>query len=191
MMFSRWQHAMLAGRLRTANSRPSQRRNHAFINTTMQISSFKNLRFGITVFLSAAAGISIAIAEDSGFTHAATLFQILGLVGAIYFIIVAFVLPYQQLKFLTGGFSFTNNGEHQEVQWSDVIEIHVFKENRQLEWIISTKQHAFICIMDDEYLYRHRLRKGAADHLHGFDEAALQQAIESSDDGSWKCFTIT
>ncbi|WP_445230801.1 hypothetical protein [Duganella rhizosphaerae] len=143
------------------------------------------------MFLSTAAGISIAIAEDAGFTHAATLFQILGLVGAIYFITVAFVLPYQQLKVFTGGFSFTNNGDHYEVQWLDVIEIHVCKENRQLEWIISTKQHGFICIMDDEYLYRRRLRKGAADHLHHFDEAALQQAIESNADGSWKCFAIT
>lgn len=143
------------------------------------------------MFLSAVAGISIGIAENSGFTHAATLFQILGLVCAIYFIIVAFVLPYQQLNFITGGFSFTNNGEHQEVQWSDVIEIHVFKENRQLEWIISTKQHAFICIVDDEHLYRRRLREGAAEHLRGFDQAALQQAIESNADGSWKCFAIT
>lgn len=141
--------------------------------------------------LSSAAGITIAIAEDSGFMHAATLFQILGLVGAIYFIIVAFVLPYQQLEVFTGGFSFTNNGEHQEAQWSDVIEINVSKENRQLEWIISTKQHAFICIMDDEYLYRRRLRKSAAEHLHGFDAAALQQAIRSNVDGSWKCFAIT
>ena len=143
------------------------------------------------MFLSGAAGISIAIAEDAGFPHAATLFQILGLVGAIYFITIAFVLPYQQLKVFAGGFSFTNNGEYQEVQWSDVVEIHVFKENRQLEWVISTKQSVFLCIMDDEYLYRRRLRKGATDHLNGFDKAALEQAIESNADGSWKCFAKT
>jgi hypothetical protein len=157
----------------------------------MQLRSFKNSRFWVTGLLSAAMGVSIAIAEDSGFTHTATLFQIIGLVGVIYFIIVAFVLPYQQLKVFTGGFSFTNNGEHQEVHWSEIIEVHVVKENRQLEWIISTKQCGFICIMDDEYLYRRRLRKGAADHLRGFDEAALQQAIDSKSDGSWKCFAIT
>jgi hypothetical protein len=156
----------------------------------MQMSSFKNLRFWITVFLSVAAGISIAIAEDAGFTQAATLFTIFGLVGVIYFITAVFVLPYHQLKVFTGGFSFTNNGEHQEVQWSDVIEIHVLKENSQLEWIIATKQHVFIYIVDDEYLYRRRLRKGAADHLHSFDEAALQKAIKSNADGSWRCFAI-
>jgi hypothetical protein len=151
----------------------------------------KNLGFWITVLLCGAAGVGIGIAEtEIGLTHATLVFQMLGLFGVIYFVTAGFIMPFRYLKVTAGGFILSTPDTHKKVQWVDVTEILVFKEGRQLEWMIKTKQSDLICIMDYEELYRRRLRKGAKSHLHGFDDAAFQEAVDSRVDGSWKCYSI-
>ena len=158
------------------------------IDRTMDFKPFKNLSFWIPALLSVAFGIGLAIAETKGFAHSSSVFQALAIMGVVYFVGVAFVLPYKQLRIVKSGFTLTTQTGRHNVEWEDVVEVQVLRDNHQLEWIIKTQPFGLVCIFDDEYLYRRRLRKSATEHLHNFDDEALQQAIDSRTDGSWTCY---
>ena len=155
----------------------------------MHFKPFKNLSFWIPALLSVAFGIGIAIAEAKGFAHSSLVFQALAVMGVVYFVGIAFVLPYKQLRIVKSGFALTTQAGRHNVQWEDVVEVQVFRDNHQLEWIIKTQPLGLVCIIDDEYLYRRRLRKSAIELLPDFDDEALQQAIDSRTDGSWRCYS--
>jgi len=149
-----------------------------------------NQGFWIVTALAAASGISIAIGEERGIFHANTVLKVLGVFGAVYFLSGAVIIPYLKLRMFKGGFRLYAPSVASEIRWECVTEVSVYKEDGALEWWIKTKHGDNVFICDDEYLYRSRLRKGAISYLNGFDEALLQTAINSPNDGAWTCFKV-
>lgn len=149
-----------------------------------------NQRFLIVTALAAASGILIAIGEERGIVHANTVLTVLGGLGAVYFLSGAVIIPYLKLRMFQGGFRLYAPSATSEIRWECVAEVSVYKEHGALEWWIKTKHGDSVFICDDEYLYRSRMRKGAISYLNGFNEALLQAAINSPNDGAWTCFKV-
>lgn len=148
--------------------------------------------FWLVTIGAGACGVALAIAESSGFGHVRLVFSVASLLGLLWFILDAFIFPYRRLKVVGSGFSFVDHlNQSYGVQWSDVIGISVTRMDGALEWFIQTASGELICVMQDEFLYRHRLRHWAVEHLVGFDKAALRNALHSKADGTWECFKAT
>lgn len=150
----------------------------------------RNQGFWIVTALAAASGVAIAILVERGIVHSNTVFRVVGVLGALYFLSGVVIIPYLKLKMFQGGFRLYTQSVTSEIRWDCVTEVSVYKEDGALEWWIKTRHGDNVFICNDEYLYRSRLRKGAISYLNGFNEAVLQTAINSPDGGAWTCFKV-
>lgn len=143
------------------------------------------------MIVAAGSGVALAFAEANGFRHTNEVFTAVGATAFLVFVGGVFVAPYLKFKELDFGFRFTDHlNEEYTVRWAEVVKICVDRTDGELEWFIKTADGALVCVMDNEFFYRGRLRRGAIKHLPYFDEGALRQAVSSKLDGSWLCYQV-